>query len=1034
MRAGTRGSVGIVREAYSAWERRAPFTPEQVQRLVNKYGVDVVVQPSGKRVFADGEFERAGATLSDDLSGCAAIFGVKQAPIDTLLKDKTYLFFSHTIKGQLENMELLDKILEKNIRLIDYECITKNGTAGAPRLVAFGQYAGMAGMIDAIRGVGQQLLHQGLSSPFLSVGSAYMYPSYETAKCAVRDAGRAFTQQRAQQVWPDRFDPLVFLFTGRGNVNQGARQVFYHVPHRMVPPEDLERVLHEGKDLPPIIGCQVDLHHMVERRTDGGFDRKEYYTAPEKYKSVFYERLARHANVLVNGIYWDARFPRVLAKRDLERTDLDRRLHFVADISCDIGGGIEILDRSTTIEDPFLVGLGPKNDLDVMGVDILPSELPREASQHFGDYLLPFVAELAQGTPTASLAAELQGACIADQGELRPRYTYIDQLRRERLRELNGLPLTDERSSLQIEGSAVLRLSGHLFDTGLVNRMLDIVEAQSPHGRFHIVECMVGSQCESTMLLQLTMDGGRKQLDQVLTRMNTLVGDPEFAEAEAKLEELPSSFCNGDFKATIQPLGECEDTQADQGGATPRAETAGALAGGRTLAMQRALSLGPGPDAKDTAGFLDQGKDSSSKLIAPSLTKVAVLGAGMVAKPCAELLSRDSSRHVFVVSAMPGEAESLCARVGRTNLEAVLLNAQEEDDRLAALIKDCDAVISLLPQTMHVPVARHCIKAGTPLVTASYVSPEMRSLHEEAKAKGVPILCEMGLDPGMDHMSAQQVIDEMHEEGIEVKSFSSVCGGLPAPEAADNPFGYKFSWSPRGVLMAMRNPAKYLKDGAVVQVRGEDLLTAAEPFRMYNLPSLALEQLPNRDSTMYAEAYRIPEAATCFRGTLRYEGFSALMIELVNAGFLREDTSLAEILAAFPKSGSPGADAVQWLLDANYDDKKHGAQPAMDGLCALLESKLALKPGERDMTVMQHSFNDGERSSKLLVYGSKSDTAMARTVGLTAAIGVELMLDPVDPLASRATGVLVPTLKSIYKPALDRLASEGLVFHESVRA
>lgn len=1005
----SRGCIGIVREAYSAWERRSPFTPTQVQNLVKKYGVDVVVQPSGKRVFPDGEYLRAGATLSDDLSGCSAIFGVKQVPKDDLIPEKTYLFFSHTIKGQLDNMELLDKLLEKRVRLIDYECITRNGDLNAPRLVAFGQYAGMAGMIDTFRGLGQQLLHHGLSSPFLSIGSAYMYPSYDAAKSAIKDAGRAFVKQREQQSWPDRFDPLVFMFTGKGNVNQGARQVFNLVPHRMVKPEDLESVLSsESKDLPPIIGCQVDLRDMVENRVDGVFDRQGFYTEPEKYCSVFYEKLARHCNVLVNGLYWDARFPRIITKKDVE-TSSDRRMHFIADISCDVNGGVELLSRSTSVEEPFLRNCGPKKDIDILGVDILPSELPREASQHFGDYLLPFVTQLAKGESTEQLAPELRSACITDQGKLRPSFEYITQLRQERLRELNGLPISDVTSSLQIEGSTVLKITGDLFDYGIVNRLLDIVEAQAPHGRFAIVECKVGQKGPSQLLLQLTMDGGREQLNQVLTKMYELVAAAEFADAGAQIHELPQSFCKGDFKATVQ----ASSPSTSSGKKTEYS--------GKTSAPSR--------NRKEGAGFLDDGK--RAKLVAPSLTKVAILGAGMVAKPCAELLSRDSSRHVFIVSAMPGEAERLCSRVGRTNLEPILLNAQENDEALASLIAKCDAVISLLPQTMHVTVAKHCIASKTPLVTASYVSPEMRALNQAAKDQGVPILCEMGLDPGMDHMSAQQVIDEMHEEGIEVRGFTSVCGGLPAPEAADNPFGYKFSWSPRGVLMAMRNPAKYLKNGEMIQVRGEDLLTAAEPFRMYNLPSLALEQLPNRDSMIYADTYKIPEAQTCFRGTLRYEGFSSVMLELVNAGFLREDVNFAEILNEFPSSGSLGAEALQWLLADNYDDALHGVKPAMDGLCSLLEAKLALKPGERDMTIMQHSFNDGERSSKLLVYGNKTDTAMARTVGLTAAIGAELMLDPINPLAEQATGVLVPTKKTVYKPALERLAQEGLIFQEA---
>ncbi|CAK9013326.1 Alpha-aminoadipic semialdehyde synthase (cAt-LKR/SDH) (LKR/SDH) [Includes: Lysine ketoglutarate reductase (LKR) [Durusdinium trenchii] len=1018
-------SIGIVKEAYSVWERRCCFTPRQVERIVRTLGIEVVVQPSGKRVFADAEYVRAGATLSDDLSGCNAIFGVKQVPQANLIPDKTYLFFSHTIKGQPENEALLASVLEKRVRLIDYEVISQNGVAGAPRLVAFGEYAGKAGMIDTLRGLGQQLLYQGLSTPFLSIGSAYMYPSYKEATRAVRMAGDAFAAQHRQQSTPSRFQPLVFLFTGSGNVNKGARQVFNLLPHAMIEPSELMQrgAADDFAGLPSVVGCQAGIQDMVAR-IDGEptptFDKRHYYAQPEHYHSVFFEHLARHCNVLVNGVYWDSRFPRVVSKSDIAKFP-DHRMHFIADISCDVRGGVELLERANTVEEPF--GPCEANDkISIMGVDILPSELPREASQHFGDYLLPFVPQLAHNTATSDLAKELQGACIADKGSLRERFTYIGDLYRELGRPGHAVHSggkATEDTAAQIAGSTVLRMHGHLFDSGLINRMLDVVEAQLPHGRFQIVECMVGANRKSTVLLQVTMDGGRPQLDQVLTKIFQLAADPAFASSEATVKELPHSFCDGNFAATLRDtyreVSEEEDGEEEEDGGEESGLLTGPPRGSRHLVR------------KDSASFLDQADVSVTSLIAPSLQKVAVLGAGMVAKPCVEYLSRDSSRHVSVVSGDFNEAKALCRRVGRTNIEPVHIDALQHHDELESLVRGCDAVVSLLPATMHASVAKMCVAAKVPLVTASYVSPELQALSEAATEAGVPILCEMGLDPGMDHMSAMAVIDQIHESGGKVHSFTSVCGGLTAPEAANNPFGYKFSWSPRGVLTAMQNSARFSRNGELVEIESKDLLASAEPFRMYNLPSLALEQLPNRDALKYVDKYRIPEAQTCFRGTLRYEGFSAKMLEFVRAGFLREDLTFGEALGAFQAQATQEAKvAMEFLLAGSHDAELDG-RPAVDQLCDLLQTRLALREGERDMTVMQHNFNGDEHVSTLLAYGTKSDTAMASTVGLTVAIGADLLLDPTTAV-SQSSGVLLPTSKMIYQPGLKRLAAEGIIF------
>jgi alpha-aminoadipic semialdehyde synthase len=362
---------------------------------------------------------------------------------------------------------------------------------------------------------------------------------------------------------------------------------------------------------------------------------------------------------------------------------------------------------------------------------------------------------------------------------------------------------------------------------------------------------------------------------------------------------------------------------------------------------------------------------------------------------------------------------------------------------------------------MHMPIAHACLAHGKPLVTASYKG-DMGSVEAEAKRRGVPIMVEMGLDPGMDHMSAQAVIDDVHALGGTVESFSSVCGGLPAPEAADNPLAYKFSWSPIGVLMAASNPAKYLKNGQLVVVPGEELLPSAEPVSDW-LRSLNLEVLPNRDSLPYGDVYGLSgEASSLFRGTLRYGGWSSVMfgfrllglLDTATEGPFRSARNWTELMTALcpggeaqvlARAGAPQAAArvletLKWLgiYGPNPPPVANSAPSLRHAFCALLESRLTFQSHERDMVLMRHVFGirkaDGNkqvRESSFIGFGSGAagPTMMARTVGLTCAIGAQLILSGVV----KTPGVLLPTTKEIYRPALLRLQQEGLDFVETVR-
>ncbi|KAG0626105.1 hypothetical protein M758_2G102500 [Ceratodon purpureus] len=233
------GIVGVLKEQTSKWERRAPLSPHHCAKLL-KTGVNrILIQPCSKRIYRDAIYKDSGCEITNDLSECGLILGVKQPKPETLLPDRSYAFFSHTHKAQPENMPLLDKVLEKRISLFDYELIRDSNV----RSVYFGQFAGYAGMIDGLRGLGEWLLSQGYSTPFLSIGSTYMYTSLSVAKQAVLAVG----EELKSSGLPPEICPLVFVFTGTGNVSRGAQEILNLLPHEYVDPSRL----HELTDRSP---------------------------------------------------------------------------------------------------------------------------------------------------------------------------------------------------------------------------------------------------------------------------------------------------------------------------------------------------------------------------------------------------------------------------------------------------------------------------------------------------------------------------------------------------------------------------------------------------------------------------------------------------------------------------------------------------------------------------------------------------------------------------------------------------------------
>ena len=432
------------------------------------------------------------------------------------------------------------------------------------------------------------------------------------------------------------------------------------------------------------------------------------------------------------------------------------------------------------------------------------------------------------------------------------------------------------------------------------------------------------------------------------------------------------------------------------------------------------------------------------------------MGSGYVSKPAVDYLCRDPTVKVIVASNSIADAKRITDGIG--NAEAVALDVANQT-QLSDLVRNSSVVLSLLPAAMHPDVAKHCIQHGKSLITGSYISPAMAELNGPAMEAGITILNEIGLDPGLDHLSAMKMIDEIKSGGDKVESFVSWCGGLPAPECADNPFGYKFSWRPQGVLLATQNPAKYFLNGNEVNVAGKDLLRSAMPIKIHK--AFAFEGLPNRDSTSYIKQYGLEGIRTMFRGTLRYRGFSDLVDSCSKLGLLNQaplDNGLAEKsnwrevmdvlikakptvkdgLASILRSNEKAKSllsALEWLGAFSASEPFKAGPSMLDSFAALLEAKLVFQPGERDMAFMFHevkvksgSGKEGRLTSTLIEYGDPTGySAMAKTVGVPVAVATKMVLE--GKINQR--GVIAPLAQDIYDPMLAILKENGIAFKET---
>lgn len=430
--------IGIRRESVDAAERRAPLTPKQTATLIERHGIEVIVQPSKLRVFPDEEYKAAGAVLSHDLLDCNVLFGLKGIPLENVHPRQVYFAFSHTVKAQRYNVPMLRRIIDSRCTLIDYGLVTNDN---GQRLVFFGDFAGYAGMIDALWVLGRRLESEGVVNPFTLVKQAREYPTLEAAREAIRKLG----QQIRSEGLPEAVSPFVCAFTGRGHVSRGAQKIFNLLPSVEVRPDDLPT-------LPSLGPSSRNAVYRVEFRKQDmyepfdphqSFDPDSFNDKPGSYREKFHRYLP-FIDVLVNGIHWSPRYPRILTREQISATYAsgDRpRLKVIADVTCDVEGSIEFNVRSTTTEDPVYVyepgtgrvvegiaGDGPA----VLAIDRLPAELPREASRSFGEALMGFIPALARAdfsVPFAELAIPkpFKKAVIAHDGILTANFRYLNE-------------------------------------------------------------------------------------------------------------------------------------------------------------------------------------------------------------------------------------------------------------------------------------------------------------------------------------------------------------------------------------------------------------------------------------------------------------------------------------------------------------------------------------------------------------------------------------------------------------------------------
>ncbi|MBN2011971.1 hypothetical protein JW960_21765 [candidate division KSB1 bacterium] len=427
-------SLLIRAENKNKWERRTPLVPADVIWLVENHTIPVFVEHSNKRFFQMLEYEQAGATPVNDMMPGDIILGVKEIPISKILDNKTYLFFSHTIKGQHENMPLLRRIMSGNCTLIDYEKITDENDH---RLIFFGRYAGDVGAINILWLMGEHWRCHGIDTAFINCKQAIHYHSLQEAELHMREVGAEISKHGL----PASLTPVVIGILGYGNVSTGVQTIMECLPVIRIEPEELPGLASRANiDNQHVYLTVFKEEHLVRRKDGAAFNKDDYFNQPERFESQF-EQYLPHLTILVNAIYWDDRYPRFVTWEGLKRvaTSGTSKLAGIADITCDVGGSVECNVKVTSSSQPAY-RINPLNQhiedghcgngIVVLAVDNLPAEIPNDASTFFSKQLKPFIpailrADFSKSLEKSGLPAEIKKAVIVYKGELMPDYEYL---------------------------------------------------------------------------------------------------------------------------------------------------------------------------------------------------------------------------------------------------------------------------------------------------------------------------------------------------------------------------------------------------------------------------------------------------------------------------------------------------------------------------------------------------------------------------------------------------------------------------------
>lgn len=422
--------IGIRREDKNQWEGRVPLIPSDIKEIQNQSNIKFSIQPSKIRAFQDKEFTDIGVELNEDLSHCDMVIAVKEIPLDFFEEGKKYMFFSHTIKGQRENIPILKKIIDKKSTLFDYEKIVDNNNK---RIVFFGKYAGIAGMIDSFYGYGQKLKSEGKITPLAKIKYATEYRNLEETKNSfkevatdIRNGGLKF--------------PVIIGITGYGNVSKGAQEIIDLLPTKEISPQDLIFLKKENLKTDKIYKVIFKEKDMVEA-IEGEFNLQDYYENPQNYRSIFQQYLNK-LNILINAVYWDDRYPRVLSCDYIKNNYSQiQDLKIIGDISCDVNGGVECTRKTTDSGHPFFTYDSKINEIQdgisgkgpaILAVDNLPGEIARDSSTFFSNILKQFIPAMKNDNFTEDfdnlqIPDELKKAIIIYRGELTPDFKYLEQ-------------------------------------------------------------------------------------------------------------------------------------------------------------------------------------------------------------------------------------------------------------------------------------------------------------------------------------------------------------------------------------------------------------------------------------------------------------------------------------------------------------------------------------------------------------------------------------------------------------------------------